>query len=446
MKRDTMKHRAASFAAALFCWVLGSALALFIVWVTRDRARLIRDNDNEQILSHLFTRLRGYEDFDAAFADQPLLSERIAGIALYGEDRAPLYRWGDAPPVFDAHILEGGNKSRFGRYAIPNKQGDRVTFVFHIERPNLPPQTGAPAEGSRHRRVRRVPSPPALYPAPGTYLSIAITHPAYRRARTVTAVIFPLCALALLAAVLYIRRLYLRTREYRERIEAQKNLVVLGTAASTLAHEIKNPLLSIRLQTGILRKTLPNAAREELEVIDEEVERLSHLIYRVNDFLREAEGNTVPLNPYDMLAEIGPRLCGRDILTPDSRKDLLTRLDPCRARSVFENIIRNALEAGGEEGEVAATVGLRGGAVVISVFDRGKGIPEADMKRIFDPFFTRKSAGTGIGLAISKRFVDAARGYIRFAPRRGGGTVVTIGFPEWTARQAHPARSSGVAG
>ncbi|MDR2519157.1 MAG: HAMP domain-containing histidine kinase, partial [Spirochaetaceae bacterium] len=281
--------------------------------------------------------------------------------------------------------------------------------------------------------------------APGTYLYIDIAHPAYWRAQAVTAILFPVCGLVLLLVILYIRRLYLKAAEYRERIEAQKNLVVLGTAASTLAHEIKNPLLSIRLQTGILRKVLGEAADEELEAINEEVERISQLIYRVNDYLREPAGEPLPLNPYDVLAEIGQRLCGRDILLGDSQKDPLVYMDPYRARSVFENIIRNALEAGGDERDVAAQVGRSGGLVVISVSDRGKGIPEADMPRVFDPFFTRKSAGTGIGLAISKRFVEAARGSIGFEARPGGGTLVRICLPERAARKT-PARAARNAG
>jgi two-component system sensor histidine kinase HydH len=275
------------------------------------------------------------------------------------------------------------------------------------------------------------------------YLYIDVIHPAYWRTQTLTAVFFPLCELALLVLVFFVRRLYLKNREYRERIESQKNLVVLGTAASTLAHEIKNPLLSIRLQTGILRKLYAGTGKEEcsggaeLAVIDGEVERLSALTWRVNDFLRDALGNPVPLNSYTVLCETSRRLCGRDIVDEGSVRDGMILMDGERARSVFENLIRNALESGGPEGEVGASI-LRGGhggrfagRLVITIADRGRGIAPGDLERAFDPFFTSKSTGTGIGLSISRRFVEAAGGDVVLENREGGGAAARITLPEY---------------
>ncbi|MDR2535863.1 MAG: sensor histidine kinase [Treponema sp.] len=436
--------RTSSGIVALLCWVLTSMLTLFILWGIRDRARLIRDNDNERILNIIFTEFRGHNAFGSIIESHPLLSARIAGFAIYGEDLALIYRWGTVPPVFDEKILVPQNRNKFGRYTIFDRKGDKVKFILDTNTGRLPPPTPPMplASDPAHRmgvndRLRQTRQNFFINNfnllANGTYLYIDISHPAYWRTQTLTAVLLPLCELALLAGSFYIRRLYLRNREYRERIEAQKNLVVLGTAASTLAHEIKNPLLSIRLQTGILRKLLHDQGCEELMIIDEEVERLSELIYRVNDYLREAEGNRRPINSYDLLYETAQRLCGRDILQQESPKNLMFFMDPYRARSVFENILRNALESGGNNDEVSVSMGRNNGFVVINIADRGKGIPKADMKQVFDPFFTRKSTGTGIGLSISKRFVEAAKGSIRIDAREGGGTLVRIMLPEWTA-------------
>jgi signal transduction histidine kinase len=120
-------------------------------------------------------------------------------------------------------------------------------------------------------------------------------------------------------------------------------------------------------------------------------------------------------------------------------------MDRERARSVFENIVRNALESGGPEERISAGIIRRsartanariGGArgrtlIVISILDRGRGILPEDLDRVFDPFFTRKSAGTGIGLSISKRFVEGAGGTITLERREGGGTAVRIVLPEY---------------
>jgi two-component system sensor histidine kinase HydH len=237
-----------------------------------------------------------------------------------------------------------------------------------------------------------------------------------------------------LVLVLYIRNLYIRNREYRERIEAQKNLVVLGTASSTLAHEIKNPLLSIRLQTGILEKIYPESGREELGIINEEVDRLAGLTFRINDYIRDAKGSPRGINSFEMLREISRRLCGGDIAARDAPQNKMVFMDPDRFRSVLENLIRNALESGGAAEDVTAVIGENAGKIRITVFDRGRGIAEADMKQVFDPFFTRKSTGTGIGLSICKRFVEAAGGVISLENREGGGIAATVILPGYGAR------------
>jgi two-component system sensor histidine kinase HydH len=266
------------------------------------------------------------------------------------------------------------------------------------------------------------------------YFYIDIFHPGYWRIRNLTAVIGPVCIVLLLVLALYIRNLYIRNIEYRERIEAQKNLVVLGTAAGTLAHEIKNPLLSIRLQTGILEKLCPEKGGDEIAIINEEVDRLSGLIYRVNDYLREGRGNPGAFDLCALLAETGRRLCGHKIIEEGAPEKVMVFADSERMRSVFENLVRNALESGGppEETAISIRTASAGGRanVTVSVRDRGKGIAAADIDRIFDPFFTRKSTGTGIGLSISKRFIEAAGGTISIRNRDGGGMEVLVTLPE----------------
>ncbi|MDR0525943.1 MAG: sensor histidine kinase [Spirochaetaceae bacterium] len=415
--------RTSSCIAGLLCWLGASGLTVFVFGSIRDRARLIRDNDNERMFTLIAVELRGQEDVGTAIRSNPILAERISGFAVYGEDLSARYRWGDAPQIFRESILDSLEKNRFNRYTIQDPQQGRVKFVLYQRVPEPPRSSREPLRRQTEKK------PENIFTA-GKYVYIDIQHPAYWRTQTLTAILFPICEIALLGAVFGIRRLYLRNREYRERIEAQKNLVVLGTAASTLAHEIKNPLLSIRLQTGILKKILPQSGQEELAIIDEEVQRLSELIYRVNDFLRDAEGHKVPIQVCGFLREISLRLCGRDMVRQDALGDPIITMDPCRARSVFENILRNALESGSREAEIGVTVTRNSGFIVIDVFDRGEGIREPDLKRVFDPFFTRKSAGTGIGLPVSKRFVEAVEGFIALEAREGGGTLVRVRLPE----------------
>jgi two-component system sensor histidine kinase HydH len=266
----------------------------------------------------------------------------------------------------------------------------------------------------------------------GRYYYVDIFHAPYWRTITITTALLPLCCIIILGASFYIRHLYLRNREYREKIEAQKNLVVLGTAAGTLAHEIKNPLLSIRLQTGILRKIISGKGQDEIGIIEEEVTRLSELTYRVNDYLREPEGNPRRVNASELLSDTGRRLCGRDSMGKNALQNAPVKIDPDRLRSVFENVIRNALESESPPGDISASIRrIAGPAFLFTVSDRGRGVSEEDRQRVFDPFFTRKSTGTGIGLSISRRFIEAAGGKIYMENRDGGGVTVSITVNEY---------------
>jgi two-component system sensor histidine kinase HydH len=377
------------------------------------------------------------------------------------------------PPVFDEEELERNGSEQNGRYTIPDKRGRTVKFVLHTERmaPLPPPPdgernwgrppdaeqgpNGEPGRDERQDWAARRQGRMVIIRqdfrffntlASGKYYYIDIFHPAYWRTITVMNVLLPVSCLLLLVLVFYIRSLYVRNREYQERIDSQKNLVVLGSAASTLAHEIKNPLHSIRLQTEILEKIFANSepsaetGREELGIINEEVDRLSALSYRINDYIRDAAGEPVTVNSYTVLEEICPRLCGRNSITAESVKVGMIFVVPDRLRSVFENLLRNALESGGDSEEVGASIARGGGNIIITVFDRGKGIAAEDLKRVFDPFFTRKSTGTGIGLGISRRFVEAARGTITLENRDGGGAAARITLPEHGLNLPHKSR------
>ncbi|MDR2073084.1 MAG: HAMP domain-containing histidine kinase [Spirochaetaceae bacterium] len=425
--------RRGSLVAALLAWGLLSVLAVFIIWEYRDRARLLRDNENERILNTLFTNLRDYDDFGSAIEANETLRERITCLAIYSDNFSLVYRWGKAPEQFNVELLEAKEQHRFNRYTIPDRRDRSVKFVIHHERPPRPPQSpevpGQSAETQKPFPPRNARSLWFNTLAEGDYVYIDINHSAYWNTIAFTDILYPVCIALLLLLVAAIRFLYLRNIEYRQRIEGQQNLVVLGTAASTLAHEIKNPLHSIRLQTGILKKMGLAAGAEEITRIEEEVDRLAALSYRVNDYLRDAAGSPESIDIAEIVEETSRRICGRSILEAGEGRDVLIRMDRGRACSVFENIIRNALEAGGAEEAIRARIKKEGGTAVVIVEDRGKGIPRQDMLRITDPFYTSKSAGTGIGLTISKRFVEAAGGTITLENRNGGGVSVRITVP-----------------
>jgi two-component system sensor histidine kinase HydH len=395
-------------------------------------------NDAERTMNLLFASLRDHDDFDSAIEGVAALKEKIVGMGTYSLSGSRLYSWGNTPETFTWTRPKGGVHGELMREYIDNARNDSVIIPLHPFRisPDLPPPPPLPSHDTRATTGRE--REHDRWPFAG-FLSttirntevvyLEIREPAYWARRRFETLLFPFVELALAALLLFVRSLVLRNSEYRRRIEEQKNLVVLGTAASTLAHEIKNPLLSIRLQTRILEKTFPESAQREIRIINDEVERLSNLSHRVGDYLRDPAGKPSPVDPADMALEVGMRLCGRNvlkILEPPSPRVLM---DSERFRSVLENLLRNALESGGPEEGVSIEVGLVDGMAGIAVLDRGTGIaPEAAVKA-FDPFFTTKSRGTGIGLAVCRRFVEAAGGSISLSFRPDGGCRALVLLP-----------------
>lgn len=230
---------------------------------------------------------------------------------------------------------------------------------------------------------------------------------------------------------LMVFHIYRSNRKYRNRLIKQEALVNLGEAARTLAHEIKNPLSAITLQMALLEKTLPTSSKEDLSVIHQEVHRLTQLTNKVSDFLRNPIGNPERVDLIELIESLRHTFSGDvTLITPTLRRAIIF-FDIDRARSVFENIIKNGLESSSEgisEVEIEIVKGRRH-FVHIFVRDRGDGIPEKNMTKIFDPFFTTKIHGSGIGLSICRQFVLARNGNLKLYPREGGGTVVEVILP-----------------
>jgi two-component system sensor histidine kinase HydH len=149
----------------------------------------------------------------------------------------------------------------------------------------------------------------------------------------------------------------------------------------------------------------------------------------VGDYLREPAGNPRPIDPAELALEVCMRLCGRNILKVSASPPPAVYMDPERLRSVLENLVRNALEAGGPEEGLSIEAGVIEGAASIDVLDRGTGLDPQATGKFFDPFFTTKSRGTGIGLSVCKRFVEAAGGTITLDSRPDGGCRARVLLP-----------------
>jgi two-component system sensor histidine kinase HydH len=224
---------------------------------------------------------------------------------------------------------------------------------------------------------------------------------------------------------------------YRERERETAQLVQLGEAARTLAHEIKNPLGVIAVQCATLRRTLPEERVRNLGVIEEETGRLALLTDRLRDFLSSSAGNPEARDPATFLASCAARYEDAIAVVPYGGPTVSVMVDPARMTQVLDNLIANAREAMGESGRDGGrasdlpelSLSVKRGLATFSVADRGPGVAEDVRARLFEPFFTTKTSGTGIGLALSRRFMEQAGGSLSYQSRPGGGSVFSASLP-----------------
>ncbi|HTZ52909.1 MAG TPA: HAMP domain-containing sensor histidine kinase [Spirochaetia bacterium] len=430
------KPRLLSILAALLSFIALSGVNALVFRGLSDARRLLSRNDLEQTVSALFAGLRLQPDFGSVIVTTPGLATSVLGVAVYGREGALLYRWGEPPSPYVAAPSTGGDvRADMERTYLENARNGSVILLLRPPGDAPPP----PREGDTHAPRGSSFMSDVLGKAGLIYLEVR--QPRYWSWVRLRVVLIPATEAALAALVFFVRLLVVRNREYRRRIEQQESLVTLGTAASTLAHEIKNPLLSIRLQASILARTMPGGAKREIEIIESEVERLSQLSNRVGDFLRDPAGIPARTDVLAVAAEVHVRMRGKPLIGAEAAgaeaagaayTGVIAMIDPERLRSVVENLLRNALESGGKDEDVAITVAHADGEVRIDVLDRGRGLPEEQPERVFDPFFTTKSRGTGIGLAICRKFVTAAGGTITVSGREDGGVRARIVLPQAT--------------
>jgi signal transduction histidine kinase len=220
-----------------------------------------------------------------------------------------------------------------------------------------------------------------------------------------------------------------------------KQLSELGRLAGALAHEIRNPLNAIRLNLHAIQRLhqgvgalTSDEVRNVLDESNREIERLSELVKSVLDYARPDQANAQDVDlraEVESLASFFSPVMDREKIgfrvdLPESQ--LMTRVDPDRLRQALLNLLNNAREAAGHSGLVALTLQAFEDAAVVRVEDNGPGVPKADRKKIFEAFYSTKNSGTGLGLALAKRFAEEAGGTVVCDSGELGGARFTVTF------------------
>ena len=225
----------------------------------------------------------------------------------------------------------------------------------------------------------------------------------------------------------------------------RERLSSLGRLSTVVAHEIRNPLMIIKTSLRTLRRddARPEQVKAATKDIDEEVGRLNHIVSEVLDFARPIKFDLGPVD-LNALAEDAVRAAvaanGHDGIRLDLDRSIpVLTTDAERLRQALINILGNAIQAvDGQDGKQPApdrdairlhTFRVDARRVAIIVSDKGSGIAPEDLPRVFDPYFTTRRTGTGIGLAISRNIIEGLGGRITVASAHAQGTEVRIELP-----------------
>ena len=201
-------------------------------------------------------------------------------------------------------------------------------------------------------------------------------------------------------------------------VQMQMKLEALSEMASGIAHEIRNPLASIRGATNLLANELKNIKDPKIQeyhaIITEEIERLNHILINFQDLSRPLKLEKDPININKVL-ENTAKLAEMGTLKMEIRLELdknlpMVQADASSLKQVFLNLIKNAEEASSPSGELVVKTESGPPWVKVSFSDDGPGIPSELVDRIFEPFFTTKAKGMGVGLTICKRIIEAHNG------------------------------------
>jgi two-component system sensor histidine kinase HydH len=242
-----------------------------------------------------------------------------------------------------------------------------------------------------------------------------------------------------IGAVIILRDLQ-EIRDLQERVRRSERLASLGRLASGIAHEIRNPLSSIKGFAQYFRDKFETGSedRSYADIMIQEVERLNRVITQLLDFARPKELH-LGMHPLSRILDHPIKLMesqldkkGIKVVRPPSSADTIKlRVDPDQMTQALLNIFLNAMESmeNGGELRVAAVLRPEVNKVEIRISDTGTGVSRENLPRIFDPFFSTKKKGTGLGLAITAKIIEAHRGEISAESEEGRGTIFKVLLP-----------------
>ena len=234
-----------------------------------------------------------------------------------------------------------------------------------------------------------------------------------------------------------------RIRQVQQEEVESERIAALTMLAASVAHELGNPLNSLNIHLQLLerkvkKKAPPDLAGElleSLEITRSEIKRLNFIVEKFLGSVRPTrpQMESVDLNQLsaDAITFLAPEVKDRDITVILQPNEEIPRIsaDPDQLKQVLYNLIRNAAQAIGSEGNIVLSTNYDDSFVSIRIVDDGHGMSSEEVGKVFEPYFTTKKTGSGLGLLVVHRIVREHGGRIEFDSRRDEGTRVTIQLP-----------------
>jgi two-component system sporulation sensor kinase B len=228
--------------------------------------------------------------------------------------------------------------------------------------------------------------------------------------------------------------------EMRDKLQKDEKLNVISQLAASVAHEVRNPLTSVRgfLQLISDDENLRSAQKNYIEIA---LNELDHAQSIINDFLSLAKPNTEELSAINISDEVKKTIAlmtsysniQNITIKKNIQDSLYIKGNKSEIKQVLVNIIKNGIEAMNTGGDLTVNTFEKNGFISIEVLDSGKGMTKSQLKKLGTPFYTTKEKGTGVGLTISFQLIQVMKGKIKVESELEKGTIFTIQFPSINA-------------
>jgi len=221
--------------------------------------------------------------------------------------------------------------------------------------------------------------------------------------------------------------------ELREELARKEKLAILGQLGGGVGHELRNPIAAMQASIYFLKMALEDnnnpKIQRHLRLLETELNGTNEIITNLLDFSRVRQPDLMETSAVDLIRDVLARQDFRSVEVVEEFEHVGLVVDPGQIRQVVGNLVTNALQAMPDGGRLTMRIRRNGNAALIDVSDTGHGMSPETVAKIFQPLFTTKAKGIGLGLSVCETLVQANGGRIRVVSTPGQGSTFTLDLP-----------------